>query len=90
MKTVTINDEVAPLLKQGLDSEKRILKFSYNRYRQELKGFEKQHAMSTEEFVTRFNSGNLGDDAEWFDWLFAYKALGHVEKKLNAIEDISL
>jgi len=86
MKTITINDVAAPLLKQGLDLEKRMLEFSYNKYRRELEGLEKQHAMPTEEFVTRFNSGILGDNAEWFDWLFAYKALRHVEEKLRAIE----
>ena len=90
MKTITIADEVAPLLKQGLNLEKGILGFSYNRYRQQVEEFEKQYGMSTEEFARRFNSGILGDDAEWFDWLLAYKALRHVEEQLNVIKDISL
>ncbi len=90
MQTIIVADEVAPLLKQGLDLERRMLEFSSHRYRRELEGFEKQHAMPTEEFVSRFNAGILGDDAEWFDWLFAYKAFRQVEEKLHAIEDISL
>ena len=90
MKTITISDVAVPLLKQGLDLERTMLEFSSHRYRQELEGFERQHAMPTEEFVSRFNAGTLGDDAEWFDWLFASKALSHVEEKLHAIEGISL
>ncbi len=27
-----------------------------------------------------FESGDLGDDAEWFEFLFAYRAYEHVSK----------
>ncbi len=46
--------------------------------------------MSREEFIQKFESGDLGDDAEWFDFLFAYRAYEHVRKKLKVVEEILL
>ncbi|MGZ8218022.1 hypothetical protein [Methylomagnum sp.] len=33
-----------------------------------LAGFERQHGMTTAEFLRGFESGELGDAPEWFDW----------------------
>jgi hypothetical protein len=33
-----------------------------------LREFERKHGMSTAEFQRRFDSGELGDAPEWFDW----------------------
>jgi hypothetical protein len=52
--------------------------------------FEKRHKMSSEEFIQKFESGDLGDDAEWFDFLFAYRACEHVRKKLKLIEEMPI
>jgi hypothetical protein len=53
------------------------------RFRQTLAEFERTHGMSTEEFQRRFDSGELGDAPEWFDW-DGYAALAaSIEDKLK-------
>ncbi|MEA2032185.1 MAG: hypothetical protein U9N41_01205 [Euryarchaeota archaeon] len=42
--------------------------------------------LNGKEFIQKFESGDLGDDAEWFDFLFAYRAYKHVRKKLKLID----
>ncbi len=51
-----------------------------------LEVFERQHGMSTAEFQRRFDSGELGDAPEWFDW-DGYAALASsLEEKLRTVE----
>ena len=52
-------------------------------FRQTLAEFERTYDMSTEEFQRRFDSGELGDAPEWFDW-DGYAALtASIEDKLK-------
>ena len=44
--------------------------------------------MKTKSFIEKFNSGELGDDSEWFDWLFAFKAYQHIKDRINRIASI--
>ncbi len=81
------NDE-ALIVKESLELERNIMKLSMREYAKEIKVFEKKHKMKTKEFIEKFNSGELGDEGEWFDWLFIYKASQHIKERLNTIESI--
>jgi len=78
MTTIKIREEAIPIVKSGLAIEENILRISLDEYKKDLATFEKRHKMSSEEFIQKFESGDLGDDAEWFDFLFAYRAYEHV------------
>ena len=52
-------------------------------YEQILAEFEKQHNMTTAEFQRGFDSGELGDAPEWFDW-DGYAALAEEAHKILA------
>ena len=52
-----------------------------------LKIFEKEYGMTSEEFLDKFNKGKLGDDKNWFEWLFACKSYNHINKKLRNINN---
>lgn len=55
-------------------------------YRRVLADHEQRHGMTTAEFRRKFESGELGDDVEWFDW-DGYAALAEeAEKKLAEVE----
>lgn len=55
-------------------------------YRRTLNEFERQHGMTTADFQRRFDSGELGDAPEWFDW-DGYAALAaEAQKKLTELE----
>ncbi len=56
------------------------------RFHDQLAVFEAQYGMTTAEFQRRFDSGELGDAPQWFDW-DGYAALAaSMEKKLSALD----
>ncbi len=90
MRTLEIQNEAIPILKSGLSFEKKLLKYNYKKFAHQLKSFEKKFDMSTDDFLKAFNSGALGDEKNWFDWLFAFKAQSHVKNKLDIINTIEV
>jgi hypothetical protein len=87
--SIMIKNDKALIIKESLELEKNIIKLSIKEYNKEMKVLEKKHKMTTKKFIKRFNSGELGDESEWFDWLFAYKAYQHIIDRLSTIESIS-
>ena len=88
MVTLRIQKDAVPIIKSGLAIEENLLKMSLDEYGKDLAILEKKYKMSRKDFIQKFESGELGDDAEWFDFLFAYRAFEHVKKKLKLIEEI--
>jgi len=88
MATIRIQKEAVPIIKSGLAIEENLLKMSLDEYGKDLAILEKKYKMSRKDFIQKFESGELGDDAEWFEFLFAYRAFEHVKKKLKLIEEI--
>lgn len=46
--------------------------------------------MKSEAFFGAFQAGKLGDDAEWFDWLYVYEAYNRIIKQKKIIAGLSL
>ena len=90
MTTIKIQEEAMAIVKSGLAIEENILKMSLEEYKKDLETFERKCKMSSEEFIQKFESGDVGDDAEWFDFLFAYRAYEHVRRKLRLMEEIHI
>ena len=86
--TLKMDKNDALIVKESLELDRNIMKLSLLEYRKKLKDFEKKHKMTTKAFLQKFNSGILGDDGEWFDWLFASKACEHVKDRLHRIAAI--
>ncbi|MBI3814800.1 MAG: hypothetical protein HY279_10115 [Nitrospinae bacterium] len=75
----------ALLVKESLEFENSIMELSLVEYKRRLKDFEQKYNMKTKSFLEKFNSGELGDDEEWFDWLFVVKAYNHVKNRIDRI-----
>lgn len=86
MAKTTLTQEKLKIIKQGISREKNIADLGLKFYLSSLKSFEKKYKMKTKEFLKNFHMGKLGDDQQWFDWLFVYKAYngltGHQSLKL--------
>jgi len=72
----------------------KIMTFQIARYRKvitgiedELKVFEKKYTMSSEECYRRFNSGELGDDADFFEWTGLYDNFLLYRKRISMLKD---
>lgn len=55
-------------------------------FREKLAAFEARHGMTTAEFQHRFDSGELGDAPEWFDWDGYATLAASLEEKLAGLE----
>lgn len=55
-------------------------------FHKKLAAFEQQYGMSTAEFQHRFDSGELGDAPEWFDWDGYATLSASLEAMLAAVE----
>ena len=64
-----------------------------DQYRQKLSGYvnklqelERNHGMSTQAFLQNFETGDLGDAQEWFDWEAIAALKTEAERKLGELE----
>lgn len=55
-------------------------------YRRVLAEYEERHGMSTSEFIRKFESGEMGDNAEWFDWDGFAALAAEAARKLAEVE----
>jgi len=85
MTTITLKEDTIPILKDSLKMKKTTLELNLARYKKRLANFEKKYQMTTSDFVNKFNSGEIGDDSDWFEWEFIYQAFKETNKKLKRI-----
>jgi len=56
-------------------------------YKKAIRELEQKHRLSTNVFLKRFESGRLGDDADYFDWYAFAKLLSEWQQAQSAIRD---
>lgn len=54
-------------------------------YKKAIKELEQKHSLSTNVFLKRFEAGQLGDDADYFDWYAFAKLLSQWQQAQSAI-----
>jgi len=74
-------NEIKTSLKREYDLYSNAMAF----YKSALKELEQKHQLSTQTFLKRFESGQLGDDADYFDWYAFAKLLAKWRKAQSAI-----
>ncbi len=52
----------------------------------ELEAFEKEYSMSSEECHRRFESGELGDGGDFFEWIGLYENVLLCKKRMEMLE----
>jgi len=90
MEQIEIMDEALPLLKSSIALKEKLLKAKSNNYHNRLKVFEKKHKMNSDQFIKAFKAGKLGDEEEWFDWLYVYETYNRVTEQEKIIKGLSL
>jgi len=74
-------NEIKRSLKREYDLYSNAMAF----YKNTLKEFEQKHQLSTQAFLKRFESGQLGDEADYFDWFAFAKLLAKWRKAQSVI-----
>lgn len=78
--------ETKEAIATAIRKEKQEGEYLRNRFRKKLKAFEEKYDMETEDFIDKFNSGELGDREDFFEWKAVYKGLQHWKNKLKTLE----
>jgi len=50
--------------------------------------FEQQHQMTSDDFLQQFESGELGDDAVYFDWYAAKRGLDLWQHRFHILSEV--
>jgi len=74
-------NEIKTSLKREYDLYSNAMVF----YKKTLKEFEQKHKVSTQVFLKKFESGQLGDEADYFDWYAFAKLLAKWRKAQSVI-----
>ncbi len=90
LKTLTLQEEAVPVLKSGLEMKRHALEFSLQQYEDRLRAFEKRFQIPTLEFRSKFQSGMMGDNPDWFEWEYVLDALEETEQQLKLLESVKI
>ncbi|MFB6245196.1 MAG: hypothetical protein ABEJ03_02510 [Candidatus Nanohaloarchaea archaeon] len=79
--TVDTADAVSSAIRKELNEGEYMLE----RFRGKLEEFEEEYGMDSEEFMERFESGELEDDEDFFGWYTVYRSVKHWEEKIGEL-----
>jgi hypothetical protein len=88
--TAVSPDEVRKVLDDALRHEADLAGARRAHFERICTVFEQQYRMSSEEFMEQFESGALGDDAEYFDWYAAKRGLDVWERRFQVLSGVSV
>ena len=90
LATVTMRQEALPVVRSSIALKRQALELNLRAYQARLTEFEKRHRMTWEQFAVGFNAGELGDDAEWFEWEFVRDAYREAERQLELLNSVDI
>ncbi len=90
MSDVDVSDDSLDVVKESVSRELGIVERKLERLREKLEGFEDEHGMDSEEFVQKFNSGELGDSKEFFEWKAVYQSVQRLEDRKERLQQAEI
>jgi hypothetical protein len=82
--------EVSEVIRGALEQNQRVAKYKIKKYSGICENFEKKYGMNSDLFMEKFNTGELGDEDDFFDWYAAKRGLDIWNKKLEIISGIQI
>lgn len=82
--------EVSEVIRAALEQNERVAKYKIKKYSDICENLEKKYEMDSDTFMEKFDSGELGDDDDFFDWYAAKRGLDIWNKKLKIIPTIDI
>ena len=74
---VLIKETLKKLIEQEID----MLEKEKEQYKREMGKFEGIYSLKSEEFIKKFNNGEMGDDLDFFEWYSYVDSYNRVEKR---------
>lgn len=86
LQSVYSETELDQLVRKLLQAKLARTLQDLERYERDLRVFEEQYGMSSAVMNEKFESGELGDDADFFEWSGLYLVYRSVKKQIDTIE----
>ncbi len=86
--TTTAQRPLRPLVEAALSNELRMLEAAIQRTEKKLRGYETAHAMSSAQFVQRYENDELPETLEFAEWIGEYRLLSRLREKADAYRGI--
>ena len=83
-------DEVREVLGDALRNQAELANERRAYFKQACRVFERQYQISSQEFMRQFESGDLGDDADYFDWYAAKRGLDLWERRFSILSGVQV
>ncbi len=81
--------ETRQILEDTFKIERDFARARLSKFSLECQEFEKRYQMDSEQFLEQFESGELGDDLEWFDWYAVLRGRKVWERKYAILNELS-
>ncbi len=82
-------EEIRPVIDEVLKEHAGFAYIRFTGFEKECRAYESEYGMDSEEFLRRFESGELGDDPRWFDWYAVARGKNLWESKYSVLRGIS-
>ena len=79
---VAISEDTASVVKDSINREIVLLESKINLLESEIKKFEEKYQLTSPEFEVKFDSGNLDDSQDFFEWWGLIRGLKTLEDNL--------
>lgn len=83
-------DEVANILGSAVRHELDLAREKRDEFVKECQAFEEKYRISSDDFLMRFESGDLGDEPDYFEWQFAKESLDKWNRRYQILLGVSL
>jgi hypothetical protein len=90
VSTPVDRDEIREVVDVALRHEADLAKARRAYFERTCRAFEQRYGMSSDEFLEQFESGALGDNAEYFDWYAAKRGLDLWERRFHILSGVQV
>jgi hypothetical protein len=81
--SIIASEEADPIIRRSLAREIGLLEMKKRRTDDEIRDFERRFGMDSEEFLRRFERGELGDSQDCFEWWGLLRGRTVIEEELD-------
>ena len=88
-KQTTFSDsEVEATVTYALQREMEQARLRRDHFAEQCRRFEESYEMDSDTFLAKFESGELGDEADYFDWFAAKRGFDLWEKRYQILREL--
>ena len=80
--------DIKDTIARALTNDLGLARVRLDSFAQECAKMESRHGMTSDEFWQRFEAGELGDDAVWFDWYAIKRGLDIWDRQVRILSGL--